>query len=101
MRSLTVLVSQLMSHGEGQRESRVLADAAAAMRLTHPGDVRQAQSLTGRVDGCTDVLPGRKWNGDTAVRIQVTGLDFTPYLLQTVFESHVKLNWPCDVGLNA
>lgn len=49
-----------MSHGEGQRESRVLTDAAAAMWLTHPGDMRQAQSLAGRVDGCTDVLPGKK-----------------------------------------
>lgn len=55
--SITVLVSELMSHGEGQRESGVLAYAAAAMWLTHAGDVRQAQGLTGHVDGGTDVLP--------------------------------------------
>lgn len=55
--SETLLVSQLMSHSEGQREARVLADAAAAMRLTHPRHVGETQSLTRHVDGCTDVLP--------------------------------------------
>lgn len=60
VRSIAVLVSQLMSHGEGQRESRVFADAAAAVRLTHAGDVRQAQGLAGHVDGGADVLPAER-----------------------------------------
>lgn len=55
----TVLVSQLVSHGEGHRETRVLADAAAAMGLTHARHVGQSQRLAGDVDGCTDVLPGK------------------------------------------
>lgn len=56
VRSITVLVSELMGHSEGQRESRVLTDAAAAVGLTHAGNVRQAQGLAGHVDGGTDVL---------------------------------------------
>lgn len=55
--SITVLVSELMRHGEGERESRVFTDAAAAVWLTHAGDVRQAKGLAGHVDGGADVLP--------------------------------------------
>lgn len=55
-----------MSHSEGQRESRVLADAAAAVRLTHARDVRQAQGLARHVDGGTDVLPCEQ-NSDVMV----------------------------------
>lgn len=64
---LTLLVSQLVCHGEGQREARVLADAATAMRLTHPRHVGQAQSLTGHVDGCTDILPLKRCEGQISV----------------------------------
>ena len=53
----SVLVSQLMSHGESHWETRVLTDAAAAMGLTHARHMRQTQGLAGHVDGCTDVLP--------------------------------------------
>lgn len=46
-----------MSHSEGHWETRVLTDAAAAVGLTHARHVGQTQSVTGHVDGCTDVLP--------------------------------------------
>ena len=52
-----LLVSQLMSHSEGQWEACVLANAAATMWLTHAGYVGQTQSLTWRVDSCADVFP--------------------------------------------
>lgn len=57
---VTLLVTQLVCYSEGQWEPRVLADAAAAVWLTHPCHMRQTQSLTGHVDGCTDILP---WKG--------------------------------------
>lgn len=60
---LALLVSQLMSHSEGHREASVLTNAAAAMRLTHPRHVGQTQSLTGHVDGRTDVLPLKSQGG--------------------------------------
>lgn len=68
----TVLVSQLVSHGEGHGETRVLADAAAAMGLTHARHVGQSQRLAGDVDGCTDVLPGKDRRALVAVPLEKT-----------------------------
>lgn len=77
----TVLVSQLVSHGEGHRETRVLADAAAAMGLTHARHVGQSQRLAGDVDGCTDVLPGKKQAsvGHTSTGKDRTHLQLSPW----------------------
>lgn len=62
-----VPVSELMGHGEGQRQPRVLVDVAAPMGLAHPRHVGQPQGLAGSVHGCADVLP---WvtNTDTEQR---------------------------------
>lgn len=51
-------VAQFMSDGEGDRQSRVLVDVAAAVRLAHPGQMGQTQGLTGLVPPSTDVFPG-------------------------------------------
>lgn len=61
-------VPELVGHGEGQGQAGVLADAAAAVRLTHARHVGQAQGLTGTVHGCTQVLPAHRempsdWSG--------------------------------------
>lgn len=72
----SVLVSQLVSHGEGHRETRVLADAAAAMGLTHARHVGQSQRLAGDVDGGTDVLPGK--DGRALVAIPPGQTERTP-----------------------
>lgn len=58
MRMMTVPVSQLVCHGEGQGQPRVLVDVAAPVGLAHPSHVGQPQGLTGPVHGSTDVLPG-------------------------------------------
>lgn len=50
-------VAHLMSNGESHRQPRVLVDVAAAVRLTHPGQMGQTQSLTGLVHSRTDVFP--------------------------------------------
>lgn len=50
-------VAHLMSNGESDRQPRVLVDVAAAVRLTHAGQMGQAQSLTGLVHSSTDVFP--------------------------------------------
>ena len=55
---LLVPVAHLVGDGERHREARVLVDVAAAVRLAHPGQVRQAQGLTRLVHPGTDVLPG-------------------------------------------
>lgn len=52
-----VPVSELVGHGEGQRESRVLVDVAAPVGLAHPRHVGQPQGLAGSVHGRADVLP--------------------------------------------
>ena len=51
-----LLVSQFVCDGEGERQSRVLADATAPVGLTHARHVGQPQRLARRVDGRTDVL---------------------------------------------
>lgn len=51
-------VAHLMSNGESDRQPRVLVDVAAAVRLTHPGQMGQTQSLAGLVHPSTDVFPG-------------------------------------------
>lgn len=51
-------VAHLVSDGESDRQPRVLVDVAAAMRLTHPGQMGQTQRLTGLVHSSTDVFPG-------------------------------------------
>lgn len=51
-------VAHLMSDGESDWQPRVLVDVAAAVRLTHPGQMGQTQSLTGLVHSSTDVFPG-------------------------------------------
>lgn len=50
-------MSQLVCYGEGQRQTRVLVDAAAAMRLTHSRHMREPKRLTGLVSGRTNVFP--------------------------------------------
>lgn len=50
-------VAHLMSDGKSDRQPRVLVDVAAAVRLTHPGQMGQTQSLTGLVHSSTDVFP--------------------------------------------
>lgn len=52
-----VPVSELMGHGEGQGQSRVLVDVAAPVGLAHPRHVGQAQGLAGSVHRRADVLP--------------------------------------------
>lgn len=52
-----VPVSELMSHGEGQGQSRVLVDVAAPVGLAHPRHMGQTQGLAGSVHRCADVLP--------------------------------------------
>lgn len=54
--AMHLLVPELVGDGEGQRQARVLTDAAAAVGLTHACHMRQAQGLTWLIDGCTDVL---------------------------------------------
>lgn len=51
-------VAHFMGDGEGHRQSGVLVDVAAAVRLTHPRQMGQAESLTGLVHPSTDVFPG-------------------------------------------
>lgn len=53
-------VAHLVSDGEGDGEPRVLVDVAAAVRLTHPGQMGQAQGLAGLVHPSADVLPGEQ-----------------------------------------
>ena len=48
---------ELVGHGEGQGQARVLVDVAAAVRLAHARHVGQAQGLAGLVHGGTQVLP--------------------------------------------
>lgn len=55
-----VPVSELVGHGEGQRQARVLVDIAAAVRLAHARHVGQAEGLAGLVHGRTQVLPTRR-----------------------------------------
>lgn len=50
-------VAHLMSNGESHRQPRVLVDVAAAVRLTHPRQMGQTQSLTGLVHSSTNVFP--------------------------------------------
>lgn len=50
-------MSELVGHGEGQRQPSVLADAAAVERLAHTRHMGQAQRPTGLVHGYTQVLP--------------------------------------------
>lgn len=52
-----LLMSQLVCYGEGQRQTRVLVDAAAAMWLTHTRHMREPQRLTGLVGGSANVFP--------------------------------------------
>lgn len=52
-----------MGYGEGERQPRVLADAAAPVRLTHAGHVGQTQRLARLVDGRADVLPEGRTDG--------------------------------------
>lgn len=54
--AMHLLVPELVGDGEGQRQARVLTDAAAAVGLTHACHMRQAQGLTWLIDGRTDVL---------------------------------------------
>lgn len=51
-------VAHLMSNGEGDWQPGVLVDVTAAVRLTHPGQMGQTQSLAGLVHSSTDVFPG-------------------------------------------
>lgn len=50
-------MSQLMRYGEGQRQTRILVDAAAAMGLTHSRHMREPQRLTGLIGGSANVFP--------------------------------------------
>lgn len=50
-------MSELVGHGEGEGQPRVLVDVAAPVRLAHPGHVGQPQGLTGPVHGSADILP--------------------------------------------
>jgi len=52
-----VPVSELMGHGEGQGQPRVLIDVAAPVGLAHPRHVGQPQGLAGSVHRRADVLP--------------------------------------------
>lgn len=52
-----LLMSQLVCYGESQRQTRVLVDAAAAMRLTHSRHMREPQRLTWLVGGSANVFP--------------------------------------------
>lgn len=54
---MVVPVSQLVGHGEGEGQPRVLVDVAAPVGLAHSSHVGQPQGLTGPVHGSTDVLP--------------------------------------------
>lgn len=56
-------VAHFVSDGEGDGQPRVLVDVAAAVRLTHPRQVRQTQGLAGVVHSCADVFPA----GETRV----------------------------------
>lgn len=50
-------MSQLVCYGEGQRQTRVLVNAAATMRLTHSRHMRESQCLTWLVGGSANVFP--------------------------------------------
>lgn len=65
MRRRVVPVSELVGHGEGEGQPRVLVDVAAPVGLAHPGHVGQPQGLTGPVHGSTDVLPWPRGRGQT------------------------------------
>lgn len=54
---------ELVGHGEGQGQARVLVDVAAAVWLAHARHVGQAQGLAGLVHGRTQVLPARAERG--------------------------------------
>lgn len=58
-------MSELVGHGEGEGQPRVLVDVAAPVGLAHPGHVGQPQGLTGPVHGSTDVLPWPRGRGHT------------------------------------
>lgn len=49
-----------MGHSEGQWQASVLTDTTAEVRMAHASYVRQAQSFTGMVHGCTQILPAKK-----------------------------------------
>ena len=51
-------MAHLVGDGERHREARVLVDVAAAVGLTHPGQVGQTKGLAGVVHPGTDVFPG-------------------------------------------
>lgn len=57
-----------MSDGERHRQPRVLVDVAAAVRLTHPRQVGQTQSLTGLVHSSTNVFPGEGPQAQSGIR---------------------------------
>jgi len=50
-------VSELVSDGEGERQSRVLVDVTAAMWLTQTRHLRQAECTAWLVQPRTDVVP--------------------------------------------
>ena len=52
-------MSELVCDGEGERESRVFVDVAAAMRLTQTGHLRQAECTAWLVQPRTDVNPAK------------------------------------------
>lgn len=52
-----LLMSQLVCDGEGQWQTGVLVDAAAAMRLTHSRHMREPQCLTWLVSGSANIFP--------------------------------------------
>lgn len=52
-------VAHLMSDRESNRQPRILVDVAAAVGLTHPGQMGQTQSLARLVHSSANVFPGR------------------------------------------
>lgn len=58
-------MSELVGHGEGEGQPRVLVDVAAPVGLAHPGHVGQPQGLTGPVHGSADILPWPRGRGHT------------------------------------
>ena len=54
------LMAELVSHGVGQRESRVLVDAAGSVGLAHSGHFRQAEGAARLIGPGADVVPGAK-----------------------------------------
>jgi hypothetical protein len=67
----TKIMSEFVCNGESERQTRVLVDVAATMRLTHSRHLRQAERATRLIHPRTDVCPGQQNGNVMAIRMLV------------------------------